>query len=369
MCIPVSYENLFQEGVSFCQSIETKAEEFFREGKLFFFDPMTHTDICHLAAYRVASLALDQNFKKEYLVPSFLIHSGSIRERKNITHFARVPDERGCNTFLSMKKTMDIAKKLVIQEMNSFLIEGFEETLPKEGESLVREMRALLERSSSEDPYPKFVGVLHLLELLQKQPIPILLKVKVLGNEGSKVLSFLVEHATDTPRPLLEEDRQRLFERPFLVMEALASLHKPIGELMRSRMSCCHSLFHVSSIQKHGEQEECVHCHEEGERLEEDMQQVCQELTRLSFQDILKAAGAAFTDECQKNGRMRVLQSGLREEFERSLRFADEHFISRSAFPSCFMVEHMYADASLFALSSRRLVDTTPKELAAKEAL
>lgn len=369
MCTPVSYENMFHDGMPFCQSMETKAEEFFREGKLFFFDPMTHTDICHLTAYRVASLALEQNFKKEYLVSSFLIHSASIRERKNITHLAHVLDEKRCNQFVSAKKTMEIAKGLVIKEMGSFLAESMEILLKRGDGPLVGEMANLLEGSSPEDPYPKFVGVLHLLKLLQSQPIPIILKVKVLDGTGFKVISFFVEQIADAPKPLLEEDRIRLLGRPFLVMEALASLHKPVGEFMQSRMSCCHSLFRVSSVQKHAEEEVCVHCHEGGECLEEAIHQVHHELTRLSFQDLLKAAGAAFTDECQRKGRVRVLQSGLKEEFERSLRFADEYGISRSSRPSCFMVEHMYADAALSALSLRRLVDTTPRELIAKEAL
>jgi hypothetical protein len=110
----------------------------------------------------------------------------------------------------------------------------------------------------------------------------------------------------------------------------------------------------------------CLLCRQGDENVEETaVAAVCEAISKLSLEDLLSAAGAAFTHEKQQPREERLLQSALREDFGKSLKFAKDNLISIQTDQSICMVEHMYPDLGVRAFSNQRLVDTTPTEVSA----
>ncbi len=356
-----TYADIFLDKPELQRPLEDGAVDLFRQGHLYLFDPMAG-DQCHLTAYRIIQLYRQQRFDRPMLCTSFLINSCFTREKKYIGALARVEDQSGCNGFLNTKGLSATVKQVVVQDICSYIKQEMERfsvpLLQKDAESLngCSSGKGCL--------YPKFVGVKLLMQQLNIDPVPVVVKIKVLCPSGNHMRKFVAYRPEEMLRELARGDEERLRDQGVLVVEGLADLDRPITEeLLKSRSACPHCLFQHSNIKPHKNEEHCPHCLQGGEEAPSQVAYICEALTKMSFQDLLTAAGAAFTHEVQSSGEKRILQSELKNDFVHSLEFAEDHLISLTNRTSICMVEHMYPDLGIRSLSDRRLVNTTPKEV------
>ena len=349
-----SYEDVFREGLAFKRPLENGAVSLFRQGRLYLFDPMAG-DQCHLTAYRTVQMYRRQEVDRQQLCLSLLINSCFNREKKHIAAVAGVENVGDCTRFLTSKNATKTAKQVVVQGIHVYI-----------RQELARfSSEPLLQEASDLDgcSYPKFAGVKLLIKQLNAEPVPVVLKIKVLCPSGNGLVTFVVYRPEETLREPTAVDEQTLRDEPVLVVEGLSVVYRPVGEVMNDRPFCRHSLIQHSAIKPHPEAEECLYCHKGNEGGKQAVAETSAALKGLSFQQLLSSAGAAFTNEVQPKGRERILQSPLKEDFEQSLMFAEDHFISVSNRRSICMVEHMYPDLGVRALSKQRLLDTTPSEV------
>lgn len=357
-----SYEDIFHDGEAFKQPLETGAVTLFQRGRLYLFDPMAG-DQCHLTAYRTVQLyrhCFKNPEDRRLLCSSLLINSCFNREKKHIAVVAGVENEKGCACFLTSKKVAKIAKQVVAQDIRAYIRH---ELARFPSEALLQEVQETLDGCS----YPKFAGVKLLMKQLSADPVPVVLKIKVLCPSGNHLVNFVVYRPEETFRLPTANDGQKLQDEPVLVVEGLSVLNRPVKEVMSNRPSCCHSLIQHSSIKPHPVDKECYYCRSGNKEGLQTVLDVSKAITGLNLQQLLFAAGAAFTNEVQPEGREKIMKSPLKEAFEVSLAFAKGRGISISSQKSICMVEHVYPDLGVRALSQQRLLDTTPSEVMQRE--
>ena len=348
----ISYREIFDSRPAFQVSVEEKSKELFAQGHLFLFDPMTNTNQCHLTAYRAATSDTSRQEDLEYMTAAFIITSVFNRERGLISQISGV-DRRVFNQCLNSR--IAEVKSVVASGVNRFIEESIRR-LGTEGGGL-DEVRSV--SCEQQVDFPKFAGVVLLMKHLQNDPLPVVVKVKVVCEQGFHIIALLARTVNE---PLKEIDGIELDrDCPVLVIEAIANRFENVEKVLAERRGCAQSLFRSSS-NKRGEHR-CRLCSVCSDSSCGNVKSVTEKLERLSIPQLLKAAGAAFTVENQEKGSEILRNSSLNRDFEENIAFAREQGISVSGLPSICMVEHMYADIEKSACRPKRLLDLPPQQV------
>lgn len=199
--------------------------------------------------------------------------------------------------------------------------------------------------------YPKLAGVAYMVDVLAREHIPFILKVKVITKQGSS-------------GPIIVASQPKIDDNtPVVVFEGIATN----GPLTRTRMEkfkgCPNHSFRHQRL--HKEDKPCFFC----KKIEIDLQPYRQRLQNLmrNPNEMFYALGADFMTHKQKGFLGKIF--GDHEKYPR-LSALFEHTIPKIAElglgmdnPTTFTVCHVHADSAAHAFSETLMLDTSPEKL------
>lgn len=385
-------------------ALEEKAITLFQKGHLSYFDALGGNNQCHLVATLITSLYQhylngDLELKKGGRKPenrllqlSFLIGSIFFKRKENTLKILFSEESlkllnlkaKDLSSVLSAPTVLQESKKLLSLYIKAHILKTFD-SLPSsshEESGLMQELKSL----ASEDDlfcgskkgkelycYPKFSGVLVLMERLKTLSIPLIFKAKVLCEHGHRLKNYGCLHGQDVLKPLEEIDLEG--RNPSLIIEGFSAPNRDINMEAYGKMRafCPHSLLgdtpgtktrflsHQGTIHKLDSNcTACTPCQNEGCQSHRLLSEKIEKLALTGF-DLLHLVSADFTADCQSDYAKRFFTDSPDYPLLSKL-FKEAHQKSRelglsSQKPSTFLIEHLYADTIENAKKPRRFLD------------
>lgn len=367
-----------KEANGFLELIERKAIQLFENGQLVFFDASTSNNQCHLVAYRVALLYQTHLKKQDYkmgtrfLVLCFLLSTCFKRNKKLLSDLL-IPEstesKKSLNKFINLKDVESAAKQTLVLEIHQFVIDSLKRVNSQENSAVIHELAEMAEENDRIDgiiTYPKFAGVLLMDKLAEEAQFSFTKKVKLVCQRGVHTSIYSFHQGTDAPE-----------KAPHILIEGFASLGGRPQDYLDARRQCPNGLFSTSDAKKnhaadcHG----CTPCPEDNCTKPALHEEVFIGLN-LSPLAILKAAGADFTKQVQPGLFAKYFDPAkdnpkypeLRKLFAEHIEAAQTMGLSLETGKN-FVIEHCYPDLGKYALTGKRLLDTTPEEVIRQRGL
>ncbi|CUI16510.1 hypothetical protein PNK_0885 [Candidatus Protochlamydia naegleriophila] len=385
-------------------ALEERAITLFQKGQLSYFDALGGNNQCHLVAslitniyqhYLKGYLNIEKGGRKpenQFLQLTFLISSIFFRRKEETLKLLFLEQSlkslnlkaKDLSLILSAPNVLQESKRLLSQHIQTYIIKTLnsfpqssleEETLLQELKSLTSEDRLFSGSKTGKELYcyPKFSGVLVLMQRLEKLPTPLIFKAKVLCEHGQRLKKFGCMRGQDVLKPLEELDLKD--QAPSLIVEGFSASNTNInmeayGTL---RAFCPHSLLgdkpgskasflsHKGFIHKLDTHcKACTPCQDDHCQSLQLLGKKIEELALSGF-DLLNLVSADFTADCQPEYVKRFFADSsdypiLSKLFKEAHQKAGEYGLSSNN-PSTFLIEHLYADTIEHAKSPKRFLD------------
>lgn len=404
-----------EETAEILQKLETRSLRAIRQGELFLFDALGGNDQCHLVALMISMVYLrflEGNFKAQekdrssdsrLIQLAFVLSTLFFRNKEN-TLKALFAEEspatiKAMAHFIGNPSIMQEGKQRLAQIVDRYVQENlsFQMEKSKEPGRLLSELKELSKENLVIQYkhstlglfcYPKFTGVLLLLQIFNDIQIPIVFKIKVLCAKGQHLQVYCT--GKDGKTLMQPNDLSTPHQGPALVVEGFAANEKiaAMDDYKLARAFCPHGLFSdkanakikikTSDIERtgriHANDASCALCLPCSDSDCPDLQLQSKRLERIeaTAHDILRMIAADFTLECQPEYVKRFFTSSSSYPFLARL-FQETHDQASkdgltAKHPSTFLIEHVYSDTLEHALKSPRLLDSQPLSLIKKEA-
>lgn len=402
-----------EETTEILQKFETRSLRAIRQGELFLFDALGGNDQCHLVAWMISMVYLrflEGNFKAQekdrspdsrLIQLAFVLSTLFFRNKEN-TLKALFAEESPATVkamahFIGNPSIMQEGKQQLAQIVNRYVQKNlFLQMKLREPSKLISELTELAKENLVIQYkhstlvlfcYPKFTGVLLLLQIFNDIQIPIVFKIKVLCAKGQHLQVYCT--GKDGKTLMQPNDLSTTYQGPALVVEGFAANEKiaSMDDYKLARAFCPHGLFSdkanakikikVSTLEKtgriHSHDASCELCHPCSDSDCPDLQLQSKQLERIeaTAHDILRMIAADFTLECQPEYVKRFFTPSSSYPFLARL-FQETHdqaskYGLTAKNPSTFLIEHVYPDTFERALKSPRLLDSQPLALIKKE--
>jgi hypothetical protein len=379
-----------EETTDITDLLSLHAYKLLASGQLLLFDGMTQNNQCHLNALCVAGLHRKllsqeplQRSEDQFITMNFLL--ASCFQRNKALIFEMIPSvskntPRGklLNEFVNSSAVLGKAREHLVQAIDAYTKKILNRLINNGKSNLLNELGRLCEAGDRAPvgngrvlTYPKIAGVVLLLEELKREPIPVILKIKFICTHGIHLKTYFVD-SKDQSITRLDQKRlealltSSLSNESFMVIEGFAISHKGVSEYIEKDRQHCPGFF--NKVKKHLPCGTCTPCtpdHACSESLLHD-----ERILGISqvFNHVLLAAGAGFMESLQKDYVAKYFGPNpeigsfpqLQKIFRSHLHFGAENGLSESN-GSTLIVEHLFADAGRYALSIKRLVDTSPE--------
>lgn len=374
--------------------LEDKAMTLFQQGQLSYFDALGGNNQCHLVASLISTiyqqhvngeLDLKKGGRKpenRLLQLSFLISSIFFKQKTDTLKLL-FPEQslqslklkaKDLSHILSAPAVLQESKRLLSLHIKTYILKIFD-SLPSsssEKSALMQELKVLAEKEelfygSKKGKelycYPKFSGVLVLMELLQTSPVPLLFKTKVLCEHGYRLKSYACLNGNDVLKPLETIDLKGS-NSPCLIIEGFSVPNRDLnmkdyGEI---RAFCPHSLLRKTGTTHKIDTacKACTPCKEERCQSHQQVSETIEQFALTGFK-LLHLVSADFTADCQPEYHTRFFKKAsnypiLTSLFEEALQKSSEYGLSSKA-PFTFLIEHLYANSIEHAKKPARFLD------------
>lgn len=328
-----------------------------RPEALFIFDPMGFNNQCHLYALFVA-----QGSNRKFLYLSVFLSYAFLADSKLFEKMICKELKAPSKEFrLFLKDVEGVRTRAARAALNVLFEQHLKETLCAETElaNLAGENLQLKDGNESLYTFPKFAGVVFLIDAIRSEKIPLIFKVKVMTKEGNSTFSYA------------SCDVQKLDPAtPVIVFEMIAT-----GEGL-SYLECheiakkCfyHCRRNIRSKDRHKQNESCHFCSPKKVDVIPFKNRLLPIIERTD--EMLLALGADFI--LQKQGTFLPFFSDedkfpeLTALFKKSVPDIEKFGLSRSEQLN-LTVSHVYTDCAKYAASDALVIDAPyDKQLAAR---
>lgn len=372
--------------------LEDKAITLFQQGRLSYFDALGGNNQCHLVASLITTIYQQHihgelNLKKGERKPenrllqlSFLIGSIFFKQKTDTLKLL-FPEQslqsldlkaKDLSLILSAPTVLQESKRLLSLHIKAYILKTLD-SLPRsshEKSGLMQELEVLAQeenlfcgskKGKELYCYPKFSGVLVLIEHLKTCPIPLIFKAKVLCEHGHRLKSYGCLDGQNVLKPLEEIDLDD--HSPSLIIEGFSAPNRDLNmeNYGKIRAFCPHSLLgdtpgsktrflsHQGTIHKLGSTcKACTPCKEEECQSLQQLSEKIEQFALTGFH-LLHLVSADFTADCQSEYHTRFFNHSsdypiLSKLFEVAHQKSHECGLSSEA-PFTFLIEHLYADS------------------------
>lgn len=328
---------------------------------LFIFDPTAFNNQCHLYALFVAqAVQMPASIDSRFLYLSFFLSYAFLTDpklmEKLVCKTLQVMDEKApSREFRLFIKDPDHIRTHAARTALNELFKTHMQTRLEDPElSKIAHSNLQLPPSSGKgDLYtlPKFAGIAHFLDTIQKQDITLLFKVKVVTKEGNGDFSFC------------KKKIQSLNPKEPVVIFEMMIPGKSLNYIeCRDLAKRCphHSRRNVSSKDRHPPTESCLFC--SSSKIDISSYQEKFEPILAKPSEMLQALAADFV--CQKQPSFFYFFSDpieyprLTKRFTESLPLIKSSFLSMNE-PLNLSVSHVYTDSAKQAAENRLVIDAS----------
>lgn len=326
----------------------------------FIFDPTAYNDQCHLYALFVAQKEIDRRFLylSFFLSKAFL--DSNLLEKVTCKALAAMHEATPSKEFrLFLKDSEGKRASAARVALNMLFSEHMKRKLSSGDGSLSSELSAMacedLQHPASNlkgnfYTFPKFAGVMYLLDAIAKEKIPLLFKVKVMTKEGNGSFIYSSQNGLDKTVPVI------VFE--MVVTGESLTLYRDNRDIKRECPS--HFMRYLKSKERHDPQIPCQFCtpiRVDVSSFEEKFLPILKESGPM-----LMALGADFVERKQ-HAFCRFFSDGgkypkLTELFKRSLPNIQNFCLSMNI-PLNMTVAHVYVDSAEHAFKNDLLIDAS----------
>jgi hypothetical protein len=309
---------------------------------LILFDPTAFNNQCHLYALLAA-----QGKEKKFFYLSFFLCYGFLADA---TLMEKVVKAEGKEFKRFLRDTEGVRANAARSALNCLFEEQMKETSDSELCALANEDLQLTYKGKEQlYTFPKFAGVVYLIDAVAKDKIPLVFKVKVVTKEGTGSFSFS------------KHDIQKLDPAaPAIVFEMMAT-----GEEL-SYLEChdiavkCfnHSRRNIRSKDRHPSKADCLFCSPKRVDVAPFKERFIPILEET--EEMLLALGADFTIQKQESFlpffKMEKYPR-LMALFQRAVPKIQDCFLSRNKSMN-LTVSHVYADCAKYAAGEELIIDS-----------
>lgn len=352
-----------------------------KKDALFLIDPMASNNQCHLYSLRAAQIMKDYRYtsgkeklakteENRFLHLSFFISYSLMKDttlfvqavQRAIAEMGeKIPSpKRIFNDFLRDDgKYRERSSRIALNR----LFEGYVKdklSLYKENNALYKDLyniaheKLQIESCEGRDvlyTYPKLAGVAYMVDILAKEQIPFVIKVKVITKNGA---AGTIIQASDKA----EE------KAPVIVFEAIATDGSLTLLKCTEEAKKCPTYFYqyTDKNQRHSEEKTCFFCKKATDDLEPYRQRL--QTAMRTPEDMFYALGADFILRCQKDFQVFFKDDKkypyLAKLFAYAIPKISELGLAMDK-PITFSMCHVHMDSASHALSEKLLLDTSPE--------